>query len=77
MVGHASQKARRQQLEIAREKRLALEAEKPARLAKFLGWTKEQILEKIRGAFPRKRPPCQCFLSGITGPKSRSPGRSS
>ena len=43
MVEHASQKARRQQLEIAREKRLALEAEKPTRLDKFLGCTKEQV----------------------------------
>jgi hypothetical protein len=47
MVEQASQKARRQQLDIAREKRLALEAERPACLAKFLNWTKEQIIEKI------------------------------
>lgn len=52
MVGHISQKARRQQLEIAREKRLALEAERPARLAEFLSWTKEQIIEKIKELVP-------------------------
>jgi hypothetical protein len=52
MVERASQKARRQQLEIAREKRLALEAEKPTRLANFLDWTKEQILEKISELIP-------------------------
>jgi hypothetical protein len=51
MVEQASLKARRQQLDIAREKRLALETERPARLASFLNWTKdwtkEQIIEKI------------------------------
>jgi hypothetical protein len=47
MVEQASLKARRQQLDIAMEKRLALEAERPARLASFLNWTKEQIIEKI------------------------------
>lgn len=52
MVEHASQKAKRQQLEIAREKRLALEAEKPARLTEFLDWTKEQIIEKISELIP-------------------------
>jgi hypothetical protein len=56
MVEHASQKARRQQLEIAREKRLALEAEKPARLAEFLSWTKEQIIEKIMELVPSSGP---------------------
>ena len=49
MVEHVSQKARRQQLEIAREKRLALDAKKPARLAEFLSWTKDQLIEKISG----------------------------
>ncbi len=52
MVEHASQKAKRQQLEIAREKRLALEAEKPARLTEFLDWTKEQTIEKISELIP-------------------------
>ena len=56
MVEHASQKARRQQLEIAREKRLALEAGKPARLVEFLSWTKEQIIEKIREIVPSSGP---------------------
>jgi hypothetical protein len=56
IVEHASRKAKRQQLEIARERRLALEAEKPARLAEFLGWTKEQIIEKIN-AFIASRGP--------------------
>jgi hypothetical protein len=47
MVEHTSQKARRQQLDIAREQRLTFESKKPTRLGEFLGWTKEQIIEKI------------------------------
>jgi len=47
MVELASQQAKRQQLDIAREERLALEGKKPTRLGKFLDWTKEQIIEKI------------------------------
>jgi len=47
MVEDASQKARRQQLEIARERRLAMESKKPTRPSEFLDWTKEQLIEKI------------------------------
>jgi hypothetical protein len=56
MVEHASQQAKRQQLEIAREQRLALELEKPTRLGEFLNWTKEQIIEKINQLLPTNGP---------------------
>ena len=56
MVEQASLKARRQQLDIAREKRLNLEAEKPARLSKFIDWTKDQIINKIIGFIPSNGP---------------------
>jgi hypothetical protein len=47
IVEAVSQKARRQQLDLARGQRLALETKKPARLGEFLSWKKEQIIEKI------------------------------
>ncbi len=56
MVEHASQQAKRQQLEIAREQRLALESKKPTRLGEFLDWTKEQIIEKINELLPTSGP---------------------
>jgi hypothetical protein len=56
MVEHASQKAKRQQLDFAREERLALESKKPTRLGEFLDWTKEQIIEKIHELLPTRDP---------------------
>jgi hypothetical protein len=56
MVEHTSQQAKRQQLDIAREKRLALEAKKPIRLGGFIDWTKEQIIEKINELLPVSGP---------------------
>ena len=49
MVQYASQEAKRKQLEIARKKRLQMEANKPARLGEFVNWTKDQIIEKRIG----------------------------
>ena len=56
MVENASKQAKRQQLEIAREQRLALESKKPTRLGEFLDWTKEQIIEKIHELLPTSGP---------------------
>lgn len=56
MVENASQQAKRQQLEMAREQRLALSSKNPTQLGKFLGWTKEQIIEKINELLPTDAP---------------------
>ena len=39
MVENASQQAKRQQLEMAREQRLALSSKNPTQLGEFLGWS--------------------------------------
>lgn len=47
MVENASQQAKRQQLENAKQQRLALSSKKPTHVGEFVGWTKEQLIEKI------------------------------
>jgi len=47
-INMASQAAKRQQLDVAREERLAAEAKISSRIGKYYNWTKEQLLEKMQ-----------------------------
>lgn len=47
VVQQASQEAKRRQLAVAREKRLAMEAKRSALVGKFADWAKEKLLERI------------------------------
>jgi hypothetical protein len=47
IIQQASQEAKRRQLAVAREKRLAMEAKRSAVIEKFADWAKEKLIKRI------------------------------